>query len=81
MRLTKGEERKGKKGKRVCSENQSGFVEGLRGLGAEGKVLRFLLRNMVIKEESSGLGCGWGTSQTQVALQTQDLHLKAPMRF
>lgn len=51
---------------------ESDFVEGLGGVGGgEGQRLRFLLRNIVIKEESSGLGCGWRASQTQVAFLTR----------
>lgn len=57
LRLIKGEERQEWEG-RASLFWESGFDEGLKGLAGQGKGLRFLLRNTVIKEESSGLGCG-----------------------
>lgn len=68
--LPKVKQDKGTKGKRICSGNQT-LLKVWGTLGGEGKRLRFLLRNMVIKEESSGLGCGWRASQTQVAFLTR----------
>lgn len=58
--LPKVRKDKGRKGMRVCSGNEALLKTGGGWggwTGGEGKGLRFLLRNMVIKEESSGLGC------------------------